>query len=113
MDSRVKDMLDAQDKRIAALETKVAGLEPLFTEARGAFDRVAERLDPKPAERLDLATLEVPCAEFPTRHAFISGGELSIENGAAMVSLVLNVDNSRLLARALTQWADEQEGKGS
>ena len=69
------------------------------------------------AERLDLDTLEVRCREFPERYASISGGELSLVyetvGKPGIDSLVLSPESARLLARALTQWADDQEGKGS
>lgn len=121
MDSRVKDRLDAQDKRIAALETKVAGLDPLFTEARGAFERVAEHLDPTPDARtdaapLDLATLRVPCARQPGDWARIVNDQLQLgpdEDGDPAHWIALSPASARLLALALTQWADKQEGKGS
>ncbi len=112
MDSNVRAKLDDHEERIAALEAKVAG----------ASDRVAERLDSKPAERLDLDTLRVPCAVEPKDALLVSAPpslaalRLAVERQdypSSVHAIALDVAGARLLARALTQWADDQEGKGS
>lgn len=109
------ELADVQTAALAAMGDRVAELEAAPRGVR--VTRVVASpvvIDESEEAPLDLATLRVPCAEDPaTDYAHIDGPYLDVRNVDRQGTLALTVPSARLLARALTQWADDQEGKGS